>query len=71
MEVEVIPKAADLVAIIALLSQEADGLRERVGKCGIRFHRRVFYPEDLRRGYELCAKVTDNARGGIELHIES
>ena len=71
MEVEVTPKAADLVAVIALLSIEADSLRERVGQCGIRFHKRIFTREDIERGLSLCAKANTARSGSVEIRIES
>lgn len=71
MEVEVVPKATDLVAIIALLSQEADLLRERIGECEIRFKKRTFSRSDLEYGATLCAQVGASRNGSIELRIES
>lgn len=71
MEVEVTPKAHDLVAIIALLSQELDGLRERIGQCEIRFKKRVFTREALDYGATLCALANATKCGSIEIRIES
>ncbi len=71
MDVEVTPKATDLVAIIALLSQEADSLRERTGTCRIRFNKRLFTKEDIQYGHALCATASTTRGGSIELRIES
>jgi len=71
MEVEVTPKATDLVAIIALLSQEADSLRERIGQCEIRFRKRTFTREELLYGSTLCARANETRGGSVEVRIES
>jgi len=71
MEVEVTPKSQDLLAIIALLSEEADALRERIGRCEIRFTKRLFTRRDLERGQSLCATAHKTPGGSVELKIES
>ncbi len=71
MEVQITPKSHDLLAVIALLSEEADCLRERIGKCEIRFTKRLFTRRDLERGHTLCAAAHKLPSGSVELKIES
>jgi len=71
MEVETIPKSADLLAVIALLSEEADCLRDRIGSCQVRFTKRIFTRNDLDYGRSLCAVTNKLPNGSVELKIES
>jgi len=71
MEVETTPKSADLLAVIALLSEEADCLRDRIGQCHIRFNKRIFTRNDLAYGHSLCAAANRLPNGSVELKIES
>lgn len=71
MEVKNTPKSCDLLAVIALLSEEADYLRERTGNFRVRFTKRVFTARDLERGYSLCAAANKLSTGAVEIKIES
>jgi len=71
MEVEINPSAEDLIAIIALVQQESDLLRERIGSVGIRFHRRLFSHEDILRGRALSPQASCNCDGSISFKLES
>lgn len=71
MEVETTPKSHDLLAVIALLSEEADCLRDRIGQCGVRFTKRIFTKHDLEYGHSLLAVANKLPSGSVELKIES
>ncbi len=71
MEVETTPKSTDLMAIIALLSLEADALRERIGQCEIRFKKRVFTKSDLEYGQAMCSSARKLVNGAVELRMDS
>lgn len=71
MEVIQAPTSRELLAIIALLFEENDELRERIGNCNIRFTKRVFSKEAIDRGALYQAIATAQAGGSITIKLES
>lgn len=71
MEVINAPTVRELLSIIALLFEENDRLRERVGGCGVKFTKRVFSKEELDRGSLYQPLATAQAGGSIAIKLES
>ncbi len=71
MEVTIAPTTTDLLRIIALLSEENDSLRDRIGNMRIRFTKRTFSREELDRAARLVPVATATGGGSIIIQLES
>ena len=71
MEVIQAPTNRELLAIIALLFEENDFLRERTGAHQIRFSKRVFSKQEIDRAALYQAVATAQAGGSITIKLES
>ena len=71
MEVTIAPTTTDLLRIIALLSEENDSLRDRIGNMRCRFTKRTFTREELDRAGRLIPVATATGGGSIIIQLES